>query len=120
MLVLAADTYQPSIRSFPGVCVMRVGVPDDRHKGLTPAERDKIMVASRFAAHHLASGYNALFTCEMGLNRSALAATLTLVRLGVPRQRAVSIVRQMRGSMALNNPKFIDIIVGQPISQVRS
>lgn len=119
MLVLAADTYQPPIQAFPGVCVLRVGVPDDRHKGLTPTERAKIVRASKFAAQHLASGYNALFTCEMGLNRSALCATLTLVRLGVPRTQAVAMARRMRGAMALNNPKFVDIVCAEPVSQVR-
>jgi len=119
MLILTADTYQPPISAFPGVCVIRVGVPDDRRKGLTAAERAKIIGASRHAARHLASGYSALFTCEMGLNRSALAATLTLVRLGVPRQRAVECVRRMRGSLALNNPRFVEIISHEPLSQVR-
>jgi protein-tyrosine phosphatase len=119
MLILAADTYQPPIQAFPGVCVMRVGVPDDRRAGLTAAERERIKRASRYAARHLASGYNALFTCEMGLNRSALAATLTLVRLGIPRPQAIAIVRRMRGAVALNNPKFVEIICAEPVSQVR-
>jgi protein-tyrosine phosphatase len=119
MLVLTADTYQPPISAFPGVCVIRVGVPDDRRKGLTAAEREKIVAASKHAAKHLAGGYNALFTCEMGLNRSALCATLTLVRLGMPRSHAVAVVRRMRGAVALNNQKFVDIISTEPISQVR-
>jgi protein-tyrosine phosphatase len=119
MLILAADTYQPPITAFPGVCVMRVGVPDDRRKGLSAAERAQIVRASKFAARHLASGYNALFTCEMGLNRSALCATLTLVRLGVPRAQAIAVARRLRGSMALNNPKFVDVVCTEPVSQVR-
>jgi protein-tyrosine phosphatase len=98
---------------------MRVGVPDDRRKGLSAAERAQIVRASKFAARHLASGYNALFTCEMGLNRSALCATLTLVRLGVPRAQAIAVARRLRGSMALNNPKFVDVVCTEPVSQVR-
>lgn len=119
MLVLAADTYQPPITAFPGVCVIRVGVPDNRRKALTATERARLVTASRFAAQHLAAGYNALFTCEMGLNRSALVATMTLIRLGMPRASAVACARRLRGSLALNNPRFVEIISNEPLSAVR-
>ncbi len=115
MLILAADTYQPQATAFPGVIVLRVGVPDDRSTPLTLMERASISQASRAAARHLAGGRNVLFTCEMGLNRSALGATLTMARLGVERTKAIGITRRMRGAWALNNPRFVDIIVSEPL-----
>jgi len=110
MLVLAADSYQPPAYTFPGVCVILAGVPDDRRRGLDGVQRMSIKRAAAYATKHIAAGYNALFTCEMGLNRSALTAALTLINLGYSRPQAIALVRRMRGAIALNNPKFVEII----------
>lgn len=109
MLVLAANSYQPPATDFPGVCVVHAGIPDNRTVPLTAAQRTKIKRAAGIAARHLSAGYNALLTCELGLNRSGLTAVLTLVRLGWSKPQAVTLVRSMRWP-ALNNPLFIDVI----------
>lgn len=111
VLILTADTYQPPASDFPGCRVVRVGVPDDRYRPLSSAQRAALHSAADYAARKLAAGKSVLFTCEMGLNRSSTLAAMTLVRLGAPKRKAIAMVRCMRAG-ALNNPLLVNVIPG--------
>jgi hypothetical protein len=116
MLVLAAKQHQPPDLRFPGVRVVHCPLPD-KITGLSPVEHRAVVRCSKLAARYLADGKSVMFTCEVGLNRSALIATMALRRLGMSRDRAIRIVRKMRLG-ALNNPRFVRIVKTEPLSRV--
>lgn len=116
LLVLAAKQHQPSSRRFPGLRVLHVPLPDHR-RALTPAERTAVLRASRVVARELAAGRSVMVTCEIGLNRSAVITSMALVRLGMPREKVVRLVRRMRWG-ALNNPRFARMVREEKLTRV--
>jgi protein-tyrosine phosphatase len=114
LLVLTAREFQFPASDFPGVRVMHVPLPDGP---LTATDRVKARSAAKVVAAYLRSGRSVLVTCAMGLNRSALVASLALVALGCPRPKAIATVRAMRGGLyaipfhkALSNEHFTRLI----------
>lgn len=59
---------------------------------------------------YLTNGFNVLSTCAMGLNRSGLMTGFTLVKLGIPPTRAITMIRRARGFTAMRNPAFQRLI----------
>jgi len=59
---------------------------------------------------YLVNGFNVLSTCAAGRNRSGLMSGFTLVKLGVPAEDAITMIRRARGAFALSNPAFRKLI----------
>jgi len=68
---------------------------------------DKI---SNLLAIYLENGFNVLSTCAAGKNRSGLMSGFTLVKLGVPAEQAIAMIRRARNPFALCNPAFVKMI----------
>ncbi len=105
LLVLAAKEVQPPSWKFPGLRVIHVPLADGLHE-LPMEQHLAVLAASREVAKTLAAGKSVLVTCQAGLNRSALIATLALMRLGYSPNKATALVRRLRTG-ALNNPRFV-------------
>ena len=75
------------------------------HDGTLP-NLDRLHAVATLAASLVAAGHRVLAHCGMGLNRSALVAGLTLVRMGMPATRAVDLIRERRPG-ALYNEEFV-------------
>lgn len=103
VLVLCAMEFQPHERSFPGVTVLRCPIDDAT---LTPGEVMLVKQTAKDVARHVKHGRHTLVTCQMGLNRSALVASLAMIHLGVKPVEAITKVRAKRGQYALCNKDF--------------
>jgi len=107
VVVLAAEEYQPDL---PGYRVLHVplddGPPPDK------VTRLRIRSAARTVADHVRIGHRVIVTCWQGRNRSGVIAGLALVELGVPRDRAVRRIRELRDG--LTNPYFRAMVEGRP------
>lgn len=108
LLVLAAKEVQPPSSKFPGLRVIHVPLADGL-RDLPPDQHLAVLAASREVAKTLAAGKSVLVTCEVGLNRSALIASLALMRFGYSPERAMALVRRLRFG-ALNNPRFVSAV----------
>ena len=109
VLVLCAKEYQPSAQVFPGLEVIRVPL-DDAGRPPTSAEVQGAIQAAGEVYSRLAQGKRVLVTCMQGRNRSGLTAALAMRMAGATASRAVKAVRKARGSDALSNPYFVDIV----------
>lgn len=107
VIVLAAMEYQPAAQLFPGAEVIHVPLDDAPDR---PMRRDEIEAASKAAARvarRLRSGRRVLVTCAMGLNRSALVASLAMHEVhGMSADEIIGRLRRARGTWALSNPNF--------------
>ena len=106
VVVLAAEEYQPDLPGYP--VVMHVPLDDG-----PPPDRDtrrRIRSAAQEVAEHVRLGHRVLVTCWQGRNRSGVIAGLALVRLGVPRERAVRRIQRLRDG--LRNPYFRAMVQG--------
>jgi protein-tyrosine phosphatase len=64
---------------------------------------DKLNAVADLAAQLIRTGHRVLSHCGMGFNRSALVAGLTLLRLGVSGEEAVSRLRACRPGALFND-----------------
>lgn len=109
VIVLAAKEYQPASESFPGVKVIHVPM-DDTDPMSNEAARTAIRTAMAVATLRR-KGNKILVSCWAGLNRSGLIAALAIKLLyKVNTTQAISVIRNARGSFALNNPAFVRLI----------
>lgn len=105
VIVLAAMEYQPDM---PGYVVLHVplddGPPPDK------VTRMRIRHTAQRVADHVRLNNRVLVTCWQGRNRSGVIAGLALVKLGVPRDRAVRRIQRLRDG--LTNPYFRAMVRG--------
>jgi protein-tyrosine phosphatase len=105
VVVLAAQEYQPDL---PGYIVLHVPLDD----GPPPDQvtRLRIRSAAQKVSDHVQLGNRVLVTCWHGRNRSGVIAGLALVKLGIPRELAVSRIQRLRNG--LSNPYFRAMVQG--------
>lgn len=108
VLVLAAKEIQSASR-YRGVHVIKAPLDDS---GPPPTQQEVFTahLAGIEVAKHVLARQSVLSTCHQGLNRSALVAALALVNLGWKPADAIARIRTARGSQALSNPYFVDVI----------
>jgi len=106
VVVLAAMEYQPDL---PGYEVLKVPLDDS---GPPPSAEDMrtIRRTARDIAARVRAGQRVLVTCWQGKNRSGVLAGLALVELGMPREKAVRRIRELRDG--LTNPFFRAMVGG--------
>lgn len=107
LIALCAVEIQPRSPAFTGR-VIRPRLDDHR---LTPAETARALASGRIVARELARGGTCLVTCAMGWNRSALVAGIALLTATrMTADQVVHAIRKARGSDALCNPHFVDML----------
>jgi len=111
-LVLAAEEYQPPGAAFPGVLVVHAPYSDEPYE-LDERTARLVEWAASVVASEVQKGRRVLVTCQMGLNRSALIATLALVKLTGMRPRDAIRHVQQRRPRALFNPAFVSFVLSQ-------
>lgn len=107
VLVLCAQELQPSHVGFHGR-VVRAPLPD---AVLSSGELSAAIIAARAVARALVDGQRVLVTCQLGLNRSALVASLGLSMVTrLSPDEIVSLMRARRSPNALFNKHFVELI----------
>ncbi len=107
MLVLCASEVQPERVAFHGRLV-RCPIPDST---LEPRHIARVLVTSKAVAEALSGGQRVLVTCQAGINRSALVASLALARVTrMSADELVLLMRRARSPQALHNLYFRDLI----------
>lgn len=106
-LMLCAEEFQPDASSYPGVHVLHVPISSNIS---TQREAQVAVQAGRAVAGWVRRGKKVLVTCGMGLNRSALIATVALMTRGMTSSEAVEKVRAARGKLALHNPQYVSLL----------
>ena len=90
----------------------------------TPEEKKKLKQAGKFGEQFIRKNSNSkvLYTCSQGLNRSAAAACITMLELGISPEEAIDKVEAARGpkTLTLSGPPqkhagFVPIIKGQEL-----
>jgi len=84
--------------------------PSDHEKRWIVDCADKV---SDYLVRYLARGQSAMTSCNMGLNRSGIMSGFTLVKLGIPAGQAIRMIRRARGTFALCNRAFVNLILYQ-------
>ena len=109
VLVLAAVEIQDHTK-YPGVSrIMKVPLDDNG----SPPTKDEVYLAylgGIDVAKHLLQHRMVLSTCYMGKNRSSLVAGLALRNLNWEADKVIKAIRKARGSDALCNTWFEEII----------
>jgi len=111
LVVLCAREYQPTEVAWTGR-VTRARLDDDFGEPPTPTEIQEAVIAARAVATELHGGGQALVTCAMGLNRSALVASMALLMsqpLLTP-AHVVYLMRRQRNPHCLSNPHFQELL----------
>jgi hypothetical protein len=109
VLVLAAIEIQDATK-YPGIGkIMKVPL-DDNGTPPTASEIYRATFAGFDVAKHLRNRRMVLSTCHLGKNRSSLVAGLALRNLGWSSTRVIESIRRARGSEALGNQWFEEII----------
>ncbi|HEY4266698.1 MAG TPA: dual specificity protein phosphatase [Galbitalea sp.] len=103
-LVLCAVEYQPEFPFYRGA-ILRCRLRDSN---LSRFEADHALVGGQWVATALSNGKTVLVTCQAGINRSALVAS---VALGMLNRRAtpeqiMDRIRRTRNPDCLSNPDF--------------
>lgn len=107
VLVLCAEEIQPERPGF-GRKVLRCPIPDS---ALSSSELRLALMTGRLVAKQLVAGRRVLVTCAMGLNRSALVASLALgLTTRMAPEEIIAVMRMRRHPDALSNPAFRQII----------
>ena len=106
-LILCAEEYQPDPSYFPGVHVLYVPLSSAMDM---PEEAKAAVQAGRAVAGWLRRKKKVLVSCAMGLNRSALIATVALMTRGMTSSEAIEKVRAARGKLALHNPQYVTLL----------
>jgi len=92
----------------------------------TPEEKIKLKQAGKFGEQFIRKNSNSkvLYTCSQGLNRSAAAACITMLELGISPEEAIDKVEAARGpkTLTLSGPPqehagFVPIIKGQELQE---
>lgn len=115
-LVLCAMEYQPLAHEFTGVRVVHCPLDDDPVRGLTAPEAAHARAVGRQMADATRRGERVLITCWLGRNRSGLVTAHALMARdpSMSATEAIYRVRQARGSGALSNPRFIELLRSTP------
>lgn len=109
MLVLCAEELQPPHIAFRGKLV-RCPIYDTNP--LPQTHWHHAVRASREVADELRRGGRVLVTCQMGLNRSALVASLAILQtMRMHPAQIIQLVRARRRSNALCNPHFCELLM---------
>lgn len=107
VLVLCAGELQPEQVAFHGRLI-RCPIPD---AVLNHAELTRALLTSKAVADAMLRRQRILVTCAMGINRSALVASLAIARVtSMSAEDLVRLMRQRRHPMALSNPTFQHIL----------
>lgn len=108
MIVLCAREYQPpALPHFKGPLV-RVAIPDE---ALDTDELRRALAGGAAVAEALSKGKRVLVTCAAGINRSALVASLALVRhTKMTADECVALMRAKRHPDCLFNTHFVEIL----------
>ena len=102
-LVLCAAELQPAVVAFRG-SVLRCPLPDSE---LTQAQTRAALSMGQTVAKQLAGGNTVLVTCAMGLNRSALIASLALGLVTyLSSEQLILLMRTKRHPNCLDNKAF--------------
>lgn len=107
VLVLTAEEYPPHAWNFPRLKVIYCPLPDG------PLSTQQIRLVARTSTEvedFVQHGRSVLVTCWQGRNRSGLITALALVALGDTPSMAIARVREARGSTALSNAIFVELI----------
>jgi protein-tyrosine phosphatase len=108
VVVLAAMEYQED-NYVPPNNVHAIFVPlDDAQPSLH--EKQMAIRTARQVTTLIQHRKSVLVTCNMGRNRSGLIVALTLINFGCSPDQAVARVRKARGSYALSNSHFVDVL----------
>jgi len=106
-VVLCAKEYQPSAHLFPDVEVLHCPIDDAEP---TRDELQRVRRCSMAIALRLKAGRRVLVTCQMGINRSAFVAAMSMKRLtGWPSEKIISTIRANRQG-TLTNEHFVGYI----------
>ena len=99
-LVVTLYGRAPRIQMTPD---FRLEIPDGPLRFDTKVHLGNI---ARLASNYTRLGQRVLFRCQAGLNRSSLAAALTLMENGYSAASAIDTIRDHRHGQALFNPFF--------------
>lgn len=108
VIVYCAEEKQPRAKGAPpGKALYKLPLDDDPYQQVPPDVGMILHRVGRGTAAHLVAGQRVLSTCAMGLNRSGLISSLTLMyALNMPARDAIRLIRQKRSPDALCNPMF--------------
>jgi len=109
VLVLCAEEYQPPASNFDDVAVVHAPFDDNRKTGMLPEEKIIAEQAAVKVAEALQDGKEVLVTCWMGRNRSALVASLALLKLGKKAEQIIKTIHDRR-EKSLTNQWFLELI----------
>lgn len=118
VIVLCAGEYQPRSdhMAFEG---RLVHCPLDDAKP-NRVEVGRALAASRRVAASIDDGLTVLSTCQMGLNRSALVAALSILRLTkMDAGEVIALIRRQRDARCLFNRHFVQLIQRFAVSPAR-
>lgn len=112
IVVLMADSYQPSSKDFIGVSVIHCPIDDDYSR--YPSRDGKNKIKKAIDQVNMVKKINPsakiLTTCMAGKNRSALFnALLIKQKYNFTNQQIIDLIRSKR-SGTLENPRFVDYI----------
>jgi protein-tyrosine phosphatase len=113
--VQLGDTFKTVVSLYPWERYARAEGTDlyeikmlDSSEGV---DFDDLLKASNAVLKGLEKG-KTLVHCQAGLNRSGLTAAFTLMRLGMPAQDAIDLLRRQRSPMVLCNQTFVNQLHG--------
>lgn len=107
VLVLCAQEIQPAQLGFRGL-VLRCPLPD---AALDNQELARVFVIAKRVGEQLVAGKSVLVTCAMGINRSALVASLALGLITrMSADELVRVMRSRRHTECLSNEHFRAIL----------
>jgi protein-tyrosine phosphatase len=118
MIVLCAGEYQPRLEemAYEGRLV-RCPMHD---AAVTRLEAGRALAASRRVAEEIDRGGTVLVTCQMGINRSALVAGLTMLRLTrMTDVEVLTTIRHARYPNCLFNKSFRELLTRFATSPAR-
>lgn len=116
VIVYCAMEKQPKAADLklvsPGKHVIGIPLDDDPYQPITREQAARLLIMARQLAAQVRVGKRVLVTCMMGMNRSGLVSSLTLMMAtGCSGRAAVEAVRTRRrafsdGTRAMFNPVF--------------
>jgi len=107
VVVLCAQEYQPPQGAFGRAKIVRCPIDD---AAPSQAESQAIVETGTRVASAVRQGRRTLVTCHAGLNRSGVVTAYALIVNGVHVREAIAMVRRARGSSALFNTHFVNLL----------